>query len=77
MREIKKSDFTATEYSTETKSEYEFLKSQGIEPSYTKKNSDTGIRIYKYKKNTELFLALTRYFLDKEKTYSSTTIKGE
>jgi hypothetical protein len=56
-----KKDFECTEYSTERLKELDFLASKGIKYVFAK-TSEKGIRIYKYKKTKELFLALAEFY---------------
>lgn len=49
------------EYSTQVRREYEFLKKNGIEPTFTR-HGEYGIRTYKYTKTPALFKLLVEYY---------------
>ena len=53
--------FDAIEYATQYLNEVKFLESKGIKSCFTKAN-EFGIRTYKYKKNYELFVALSDFY---------------
>ena len=54
-----------SEYSTQWRDEVDFLKENGINYTFVKRNND--ISTYKYKKTSELFSALTYFYTQKEK----------
>ena len=54
-----------SEYSTQWRDEVDFLKENGINYTFVKRNND--ISTYKYKKTSELFSALTYLYTQKEK----------
>lgn len=50
-----------TEYETQWRKEYLFLKESGFKPTFVRID-DYGVRTYKYKKTPELFMALTHFY---------------
>ena len=54
-----------SEYSTQWRDEVDFLKKNGINYTFVKRNNN--ISTYKYKKTSELFSALTSFYTQKEK----------
>ena len=54
-----------SEYSTQWRDEVDFLKKNGINYTFVKRNNN--ISTYKYKKRSELFSALTSFYTQKEK----------
>ena len=54
-----------SEYSTQWRDEVDFLKENGINYTFVKRNN--GISTYKYKKTSELFLKLAYFYAQKEK----------
>lgn len=54
-----------SEYSTQWRDEVDFLKKNGINYTFVKR--DNGISTYKYKKTSELFLKLAYFYAQKEK----------
>ena len=50
------------EYSTMWGREMKFLLSKGIRYTFVKKTKDYGISVYKYKKTSQLFNALSEFF---------------
>ena len=53
------------EYSTQWNKERDYLKEHGIEYSFVKEIN--GISTYKYKKNSELFKALSSFYIELNK----------
>lgn len=51
-----------TEYSTQTRKEYEFLLTKGFKPSFIKRDKVSGVKTYKYSKCEYLFAALTEFY---------------
>lgn len=49
------------EYATNFKREKLYLEAMGINPSFVKKDSETGICTYKFTKTVELFEALVEF----------------
>jgi hypothetical protein len=60
MRDLKDKKIFDMEYSTQVKSEMEYLKSCGIKYTFVKRND--GVPTYKYKKTEQLFDALRLYY---------------
>lgn len=54
-----------SEYSTQWRDEVDFLKKNGINYNFVKRNN--GISTYKYEKTSELFSNLTYFYAQKEK----------
>ena len=54
-----------SEYSTQWRDEVDFLKENGVNYTFVKRNND--ISTYKYTKTSELFSALTYFYTQKEK----------
>lgn len=54
-----------SEYSTQWRDEVDFLKENGINYSFVKRNND--ISTYKYTKSSELFLKLAYFYAQKKK----------
>lgn len=54
-----------SEYSTQWRDEVDFLKQNGINYTFVKRNNN--ISTYKYKKTSELFLKLAYFYAQKEK----------
>lgn len=54
-----------SEYSTQWRDEVDFLKKNGINYTFVKRNNN--ISTYKYKKTSELFLKLAYFYAQKEK----------
>lgn len=54
-----------SEYSTQWRDEVDFLKKNGINYTFVKRNN--GISTYKYEKTSELFSKLTSFYIQKEK----------
>lgn len=53
--------FDAVEYATQYLNEVKFLESKEIKPCFIKRN-ETGVKTYKYKKDYELFVALSEFY---------------
>ena len=54
-----------SEYSTQWRDEVDFLKENGVNYTFVKRND--GISTYKYEKTSELFSKLTYFYAQKEK----------
>ena len=54
-----------SEYSTQWRDEVDFLKKNGINYTFVKRNNN--ISTYKYKKTSELFFKLAYFYAKKEK----------
>lgn len=54
-----------SEYSTQWRDEVDFLKQNGINYTFVKRNNN--ISTYKYKKTSELFSKLAYFYAQKEK----------
>ena len=54
-----------SEYSTQWRDEVDFLKKNGINYTFVKRNNN--ISTYKYKKTSEIFLKLAYFYAQKEK----------
>ena len=75
MSDIPKKCFDM-EYSTQSRREYQWLQDCGIKPTYVKTDS-YGVRTYKYKKTSTLFLNVYGFYAAKEEEPAKNGIVSE